>query len=187
MESKQLIRRNILNKLESMSEQHFNKKCQFIASRFLQSTLWKRSQVVAMTVSTKREVNTYPIIEQGWKENKQIVVPRTDFQSKAMTFHQIDDWNDVVQTPINLFEPAAQKATAYLSEDIDLVVVPGVAFDQNGFRIGYGGGFYDRYLANYKGQTVALATEVQIQPELPVEPHDRPVDYVITESRCLTC
>ncbi|MCK0471517.1 5-formyltetrahydrofolate cyclo-ligase [Halalkalibacter sp. APA_J-10(15)] len=187
VDSKQVIRRNVLNKLESISDQNFNKTCQFIASRFLQSTFWNKSQVIAITISTKREVHTYPIIEQGWKENKHIVVPRTNFQSKAMDFYRINNWDDVVQTPKHLFEPVAQKAAEYSSEDIDLIVVPGVAFDRNGFRIGYGGGFYDRYLTNYEGQTVALATDVQIQPELPVEPHDRPVDYVITESRCLTC
>jgi len=71
-------------------------------------------------------------------------------------------------------------------KDLSLILVPGLCFDQCGFRLGHGGGYYDRYLAGFGGLTVALCRDALVFPALPVEPHDRPVDLLLTEKRCLS-
>ena len=71
-------------------------------------------------------------------------------------------------------------------EDLSLILVPGLCFDLRGSRLGHGGGYYDRYLAGYGGLTAALCRDKLVLPSLPVEEHDRPVDILLTESRCLS-
>ncbi|WP_062046368.1 5-formyltetrahydrofolate cyclo-ligase [Bacillus sp. JCM 19034] len=99
-----------------------------------------------------------------------------------MDFYQIKDWNEVELSNHGLYEPIKEKTKPYFSNEIDLMIVPGVVFDYNRFRIGYGGGFYDRYLSAYDGQTIALATNEQMVPTLPHEGHDLPVQKILTES-----
>lgn len=71
-------------------------------------------------------------------------------------------------------------------DSLSLILVPGLCFDERGFRLGHGGGYYDRYLTGFSGSSVALCRDRLLLPNLPVEPHDRPVDLVLTETRCLS-
>lgn len=177
-----MIRKATLKRLERTPEQVFQEKCKAIMEILLQSTQWKQANVIAITISTKREIHTSSIIEQAWKEQKVVVVPKTNFQSKTMDFYQIQNWNEVEWTAHGLYEPISGKTTLFHREKIDLMIVPGVAFDDKGFRIGYGGGFYDRYLTDYNGKTIALATNEQMVRTLPHEAHDLPVQEILTES-----
>ena len=117
-------------------------------------------------------------------EGKRVVLPRV--KGKELELLEINNFDgDVAPGAWGIPEP--EKGTAVELGSIDLVIVPGAAFDSRGHRIGYGGGFYDRMLPRYSGMTVALAFELQIVPEVPVDPHDIPVRKIVTEKRVIDC
>ncbi|EPE60492.1 5-formyltetrahydrofolate cyclo-ligase family protein [Exiguobacterium sp. S17] len=80
-----------------------------------------------------------------------------------------------------------EPTTAETDLDIDTCIVPGRVFDRSGYRIGWGGGYYDRFLATYRGATIALAYDVQVLDEIPIEPHDIPVELIVTEREMIRC
>ena len=84
-------------------------------------------------------------------------------------------------------EPNPAESTPVALSDVDLAIIPGVAFDERGNRLGYGMGYYDRLLSRFKGSTVALAFELQILPSVPREEHDVRVGKIVTEKRVINC
>jgi 5-formyltetrahydrofolate cyclo-ligase len=86
-----------------------------------------------------------------------------------------------------LWEPDPACAEPVAASELDLVLVPGLAFDRRGWRIGFGAGLYDRFLAGVDAPRLGLAFSLQIQPSLPVEPHDEPVDWIVTEGETIAC
>ena len=107
-----------------------------------------------------------------------------------MILSEILDVNeDLAPGPWNIPEPKLEKLRPLEPEEIDFVVVPGVAFDQQGNRLGYGGGYYDRFFTQLRAEVplVAITFEVQVLAEIPVAPWDRQVDLLITEKRVIHC
>jgi 5-formyltetrahydrofolate cyclo-ligase len=102
-----------------------------------------------------------------------------------MEFRELRSLEDLENVYMDLYEPIVTKTEVVPSEKIDLLVVPGLVFDRSGYRIGYGGGYYDRYLAHFKGAAVSLAFNDQIGENLPHEEFDIPVEQVITETGLL--
>lgn len=143
---------------------------------------WKNASSVGITLSMAHEINTFDIIKYALIEGKSVYVPHCDYSSKRMDFVKF-------QSPDELIEDAkgilAVQEPHEINNHLDLLIVPGVAFDERGYRIGYGGGFYDRFLACFTGKAVSLALEGQITALEP-EPFDEPVHLVITEERLLT-
>ncbi len=114
------------------------------------------ASTIAVTISRGLEIPTRPVIEQAWEEGKQVCIPKCDPDTKKMQFrtYQTDDQLETVYA--GLLEPVIEKTKEVKPSQIDLMIVPGVCFDTDGFRIGFGGGYYDRYLSDYKGKTVSL-------------------------------
>ena len=102
---------------------------------------------------------------------------------KKMTLHVVESMDELILSNYGILEPAAS-ATMVPYESIDLILSPVVAFDKNGFRLGYGGGFYDRLLSQKRKEVpvIALAFDLQIVKAVPTEPHDISVDMIVTES-----
>jgi len=114
----------------------------------------------------------------------------TDRANTALIPSELKDFpGDLTSGTWGILEPKADRVRPVDPQEIDLVVVPGVSFDPNGNRLGYGGGFYDRFLLRTKPDTtfVALAFELQIRDDVHPEEHDHPVHYVITEDRVMDC
>ncbi|WP_246476678.1 5-formyltetrahydrofolate cyclo-ligase [Salicibibacter cibi] len=141
---------------------------------------WKQAKIVAVTVATYREVPTIPIIEKAWREGKTVVVPKVARERHTLDFYALTSFLQLEENR-GLPEPVPSKCEQITKENIDVVIVPGLAFDQAGYRIGFGGGYYDRYLEHYQGKTAALAFSFQLFPTLPTEAHDIPVHHVVTE------
>ncbi len=132
--------------------------------------------------SFRSEVDTVPMIRQALQSGKRIILPKV--KNKALELFEIADFDaDVVPGAWGIPEP--QSGTPGRLEDVDLMVVPGAAFDEQGNRIGYGAGYYDKLLPSFKGPTVALAFEEQIVRYIPVETHDIPVGKIVTEKRVI--
>lgn len=176
--------KSALNKL-SADEHHIFSSA--IKNRLFNAPFLKESHTVAITISKPPEVETHEIIEELWKRKKRVAVPKCNPKSRTMDFYEITSFSQLENVYMDLKEPIPDKTVFVPPEKIDLMIVPGIVFDRKGYRIGYGGGYYDRYLENFGGCTVALAFHLQIVDELPKELHDIPVDFVITDKALINC
>lgn len=179
MEEKAALRRTIHQYIKQMSERHHADEA--IHQTLFASDLWVESQTIALTLSLPLEINTSPIIHKAFKEGKTVCVPKVTEQ--GLTFHIIHSFDDLETGVMNILEPTTPSTT----QVIDLCLVPGRVFDRTGYRIGWGGGYYDRFLETYNGTTLALAYTVQLVDHVPTEPHDLPVQWIVTEKEMIQC
>jgi 5-formyltetrahydrofolate cyclo-ligase len=132
--------------------------------------------------SFRTEVETGAMIRRVLSSGKRVVLPKV--QGKELALYEIHDFDhDVVPGAWGIPEPKAAKPARL--EDIDLMIMPGAAFDASGNRVGYGAGFYDKLLPAFKNMTIALAFEAQIVQAVPSDPHDVPVNKIVTEKRII--
>ncbi len=135
----------------------------------------------------KQEVHTRPIIEMAWLQGKRVAVPKCDTSTHTLAFRYITSFHQLETIYMNLEEPIPAVTKIAAMQDIPLLFVPGVAFTEKGERLGYGGGYYDRYLSMFEGNTVSLAFSEQIVPNLPTESYDQCVQKIITDNRTIYC
>lgn len=158
-----------------------------IFERLFACEAYTTANTIGVTVSRFPEVDTYPLIESAWKAGKQVAVPKCNPETREMDFRVITSIDDLETVYMDLKEPIVGKTISVKKSQIDLQIVPGVVFSDEGFRIGFGGGYYDRYLTDYRGERVSLAFEEQTSHEVPIEEHDIPVNKIITENRVIQC
>lgn len=156
-----------------------------IASRLFSLPEWKSAGTIGVTLSTAGEIDTETTIQKAWAEQKRVAVPKADMKMKTMDFRVIQAFNDVEKAYAGIREPIEERTEGVPPGEIDLLIVPGLAFDENGYRIGFGGGFYDRFLADYRNVTASLAYECQLIEHIPAQSFDRPVGVIITEQRAI--
>ncbi|WML47514.1 5-formyltetrahydrofolate cyclo-ligase [Neobacillus sp. PS3-34] len=181
MNQKSNLRKEIkdtLRKIPKPLYEHYSWK---IATQLFEESSWKNANVIGLTISNPPEVDTYQIIRKAWEQKKQIVIPKCHPKERTMTFRTLTRFSQLESVYSGLLEPIEEETAAVVPEQIDLLIVPGLAFNKNGFRLGVGGGYYDRYLVHFTGATVSLAFTSQILDHVPVESHDRPVSNIITD------
>ncbi|WJY28466.1 MULTISPECIES: 5-formyltetrahydrofolate cyclo-ligase [Sporosarcina] len=181
------IRKKVLSLLEDLPDEHYRKMSEEVSGRFFGTSEYAEAETVALTVSRGREICTRPIIEACWQAGKRVAVPKCRPADRTMQFRFITSFSQLETVYLDLQEPIEEQTESAVADDIDLIVVPGVAYSSDGYRIGYGGGYYDRFLEGYEGNALSLAFELQIGPSLPVEPFDIPVGKIITEERVIVC
>lgn len=179
---KRRLRKIMRGKLDEMSDDEYWQLSCVIYTQLISLSMWKKAETIAITISTGKEVDTKMLIEKAWSESKRIVVPKCDPTSNSMVFREISSFKQLEHVFNNLLEPKVAETNRIDSNNIDLMIVPGICFNREGYRIGYGGGYYDRYLAKYTGNTLSLAFSFQIVDHLQIEDHDIPVSTIITES-----
>ncbi|MGR3765023.1 5-formyltetrahydrofolate cyclo-ligase [Rossellomorea sp. NS-SX7] len=184
---KKAMRRDQLAALMAISQLEYEQKCHGIEQRLFQSHGWKNSDVIAVTISKPPEVNTWNIIKRGWEEGKKVCVPKCKPSTRELTFYELSSFTALEKVYYDLFEPIPSLTNTVHNETIQTVIVPGLAFTEKGYRLGFGGGYYDRFLSGYKGRTMSLAFSEQLVKSLPVESFDQPVDEIITESALIQC
>ncbi len=183
MNEKETLRTLIKEKIQSIEPKQMELITEKILEKLWNHQAWKKANTVGITISRKNEINTYPIIEKGWKEGKKIVVPKTNKRTKEMSFYELTSFSQLEKTYADLLEPIPEQCLVKEKDQIDFLIVPGLVFDHSGYRLGFGGGFYDRYLNGFQGVTCALAYEEQIVEVIPRESFDIPVDSVITNKK----
>lgn len=181
------MRKSVLMKLKNLSADDYRAMSERIYIRLIETSDFKKANTVALTISRKTEVDTRKIIEICWEIGKKVVVPKCNPKTKTMDFREISSFNQLETVYLDLQEPDPLKTTSIEAKEIDLLIVPGVVFSDEGYRIGYGGGYYDRFLVIYTGVTASLAFNMQLVSQIPVEVHDLPVDRIITEERVIEC
>ncbi|MBC6974474.1 5-formyltetrahydrofolate cyclo-ligase [Bacillus sp. Xin] len=184
-EEKVRLRKKIVEQMNALSkEQHKTLSEQIVFSLYEQKE-WRDAQTIGITLSMEHEVNTYVIIKQAWREGKKVVVPKCNRETRTMTFRQITNFDQLETVYMSLREPIPALTVEIEANEIDLLFVPGVAYTRRGERIGYGGGYYDRYLLQYEGKTLSLAFGFQIVNYIPTEPFDQNVQKIITEKETI--
>ncbi|KZE66425.1 5-formyltetrahydrofolate cyclo-ligase [Fictibacillus phosphorivorans] len=174
-------RKKIKQELLHTSEEDRITKSKAISNQLFDTTEWRKAQSIGITVSRKFELDTANIIKRAWEEGKKVGVPKCYSADKQMEFREIRSYEQLENVYMDLYEPKKDETPLIPSEQIDLIIVPGLVFDKTGYRIGYGGGYYDRYLYAYSGQKISLAYTFQTTDKLPHEEFDIPVDQIITE------
>jgi 5-formyltetrahydrofolate cyclo-ligase len=180
MDDKKTIRMRMKELLSGLSKQTYEDYSNKIAQNLYQQEEWMESKIIGITISRKPEVDTYPIITKAWQEGKCVVVPKCSPENKNLSFRTLTDFSQLESVYFGLLEPIIEETAEINPEEIDLLIVPGLAFTRDGFRLGFGGGYYDRFLANFNGNTVSLAFSEQIIQQFPIEEFDIPVSKIIT-------
>lgn len=162
-----------LQKLANNGERQI--QVELILDKFFQSEAWRESETIGVTMATKFEFPTTSLIQRAFAEGKKIAVPKS-LPKGEMVFHWIDRETDFNTTKFGVEEPAIEAAAE--SDELDLLIVPGLVFNRAGYRIGFGGGYYDRYLANFKGRTCSFVFAEQLMEEWQKEEFDQPVQQL---------
>lgn len=180
-------RKKMKNTLSSLSKQEYEQYSYRISKSLFSTKEWQEAAVVGVTVSIAPEVDTWQVIREAWNQKKTVAVPKCLPDEKRLQFYTLTSFLELETVYYGLFEPIPERTEKMDPADIDLLLVPGLAFMNNGYRLGFGGGYYDRFLKLYKKQTASLAFSSQIVSQLPVESHDIPVQKIITEERIIEC
>lgn len=188
---KATLRKKVLQLKDELSTEEWESRSASIHKQLFHSKEWNQAKVVAVYYSVKKEVDTLQIIKQGMIEGKKIALPKCDPSKKQLQFYTIDSLDHLEVVYYGIPEPIRSKCEPIQGEQLELMIVPGVVFATSGYRIGYGAGYYDRYLEEHQDafQTTGLAFECQLVPEsnLPIESFDVPVDMLITEKQTVHC
>lgn len=170
------LRRRIREQKRAMTEQQIVSASQRLAELFTASELYKRADTIYGYLPYNQEVRTIPMLEQAMRDGKRVAVPKV--YDDEMKFIYIEDLSLVEKGYAGIPEPVTDGPVA--QDKTALVLMPGLAFDPQGHRIGYGGGFYDKFLEREpEHPTIALCYDFQMLPALQTEEHDIPVDCVL--------
>ncbi len=180
---KHRIRKEISEKLKSHSELEKSVKSDIIKTKLLNGEEFRKAKLVMFYVSLKDEVDTLSMIDEALKTGKRVCVPVIFKEEKKLIAGEIKDRiEDLESQHFGIYQPKKGRVKEVPLEDIDLVVVPGIAFDKKNVRLGRGHGYYDRFLSSLpeKTKTIGLAFDFQVVKDLPKDPHDIPVWKTIT-------
>lgn len=175
MDKKQL-RAMIRTQKQAMTPQQIRDKSARLCEMFLQTEQYKQAKTVYGYLPYNQEVRTVALLQQALNDGKQVAVPKV--YGDEMRFIYISDFDGLEKSDMGIPEPVADEPIA--NDPKALVLMPGVAFDKAGHRIGYGGGYYDKFLAAEPDHpTVALCYDFQVLPKIETEEFDIPVDLVL--------
>lgn len=153
-----------------------------IFSFLINSDLYKNADTVLAYWSVDSEVITHKAIEKALSDKKRVALPKCTDKNGNMEFYYITSLSDLADGMYGIKEPAADiKADAFSSNS--LCLVPGLSFDKDGYRLGYGKGYYDRFLSSFEGVSVGLCYDICIADALPKDTFDKKVNYIITNTK----
>ncbi len=184
---KQQLRKEVLANLQKMTYRTYVNDSHELGHKLLSLPIIMEATTIAVTVSRRPEVDTIAIIEALWQLGKTVVVPKCETPTKTMKFYILEDFAQLETVYMDLREPNPVVCEEITPDIIDIVIVPGVVFSPQGYRIGFGGGYYDRFLAMYPLPTVALAFDCQVRDKVPRDVYDIPIDTLITNTAVVNC
>ncbi|GMU37032.1 MAG: 5-formyltetrahydrofolate cyclo-ligase [Phycisphaerae bacterium] len=184
MGAKGLLRQRLRETLAAMTADEHDVGSRRACHRLFDLPEYVRAEVVMVFLSLPTEIDTTPLVLRCWQDRKRVVAPKVSWEQRRMLPVEIQSLSDdLVAGEFGLREPIS--GVPFPLSMIDLVIVPGLGFDEYGNRLGRGRGFYDRFLASpeFTGVACGLAYEIQVVPNLPVGPTDRPVNLLVTDAR----
>ncbi|WP_315008903.1 5-formyltetrahydrofolate cyclo-ligase [uncultured Streptococcus sp.] len=175
------LRKQVLQEMKAISREQKQAIDQALTEGLLQHPFYQEANTIATYLSFPHEFQTQELIEQALKDGKKVLIPKT-YPKGRMDF-VVYNPQQLVKTSFGLLEPQGDLEVVDVSQ-IDLIHVPGLAFTREGYRIGYGGGYYDRYLEHFTGHTLSTVYPCQIRDFI-AEVHDIPVQEVLIDERNL--
>lgn len=181
---KKVLRQNMIKIRDEIKKENRIVADLDIKNKLINTSFYQKSKNIFIYIGFGSEIDTAVYINKFLKDGKRIFVPRVSDKSRIMEAVEITSLEDLIKNKYGILEPSCEISAAN-KELIDLVILPGVAFDERGGRLGYGGGYYDTFLQDISMNVVkiALAYELQIINSIPLEEHDIKADYIITEKR----
>lgn len=183
---KKNLREESLKKRNSLTEQEILEKSEIIFSKLKELQDFKNANTIMLYMNFKSEVITDSIMDFTLKEGKKVVVPICIKEPRSLLLSQINDPKKDCETGFyGIRTPKDASIREVDPKEVDFVVVPGVAFSTAKYRLGYGGGYYDRFIKTLRPDAIkcALAFDIQIFPEIPIDRYDEKMDYIITETK----
>ena len=161
-----------------------------IAEHVRSLSCWRDARVLFCYLSMGSEPETRSLIEDAWREGKRVLLPRVVPDSPVLAWHYVDDFSHLARSAFGIFEPVpgvhpfCPSSTVMELEDA-VAIVPGLTFDRRGFRLGYGGGYYDRFLAAFHGTSIGICFSDALRDDLGrdgcLDAWDRAVDILVTD------
>ena len=167
----------------SLTADEVNEKSAVIARSLLNISAVKDAKTVCVYISAFKEPDTRGIIDALLSSGKRVAVPVTDEENVTLSLSYIDNASELARGAYGIYEPTVIRRAD--ENDIDVIVTPGLAFDTRGGRIGFGKGYYDRLFEKTDALRIALCYDFQLLEKIPTEPHDAPMDIIVTEKRVL--
>ena len=186
---KKVFRKKVINLRKEKDKDFIKHNSDIITDKLLNLDCIKNAKNIMLYLDFNNEVSTDSLIKKLLNLGKIVSSPITLKEERKLIPSQITDLKNGIQYgAYNIREPKPECSPAINIKDLDVVIVPAVAYDKNCYRLGYGGGFYDRFLENLRKDavTIGIAFDLQIFDEVPKEAHDAQLDYIVTESRILT-
>lgn len=182
--SKSELRKTILKMRDELSTEEHRELSEIIIDKIIDWDVYKDCESLLVYVSFRSEVNTYDVIRAALYTGKKVYCPK--IYRDDMFFYQINSLDDLIPGYMGIMEPKEGLADFNNTGGKTLVLMPGSVFDKNGNRVGYGKGYYDRFLTDCRKKgvnliTSALAFSFQVVENIPAEEHDYKTDYIFTE------
>lgn len=185
---KDFVRRQIAAERKAYTEVLRIAEDKAIAAHFLQSELYCKSRTVMCYVSMQAEADTHAVIQAMLTDGKRVCVPQVMDKRGMMRAVRISSWEDLAPAePFGILEPSIENPMTVMPSEIDLIIVPGVAFTPDGRRLGMGGGYYDRFLTDTQAVRIGFAFSCQIKDSLPTDVWDVKMDYLATKDGITDC
>lgn len=167
----------IRNAMDNRARIEYDKSiCKYLAS----SDVYKNSDTILMYYPVRNEVDVLPLYSRAVSDRKRVFFPKCYADDMCMRFFSVSDLSDMEEGTYGIPEPD-DKNDAFDNEGDIMIMVPGVVFDKCGYRIGYGKGYYDRFLVDHSGVAVGLAYSCQIAEKIPADINDKAVEMIVTE------
>lgn len=179
--NKKQLRKKMIERLQSFSKEEKLVKEQKIHQKLLNFIEENNIKSVGLVLSMPHEMDTWPIIEHLKENGVKLYAPKSDYVTKGMNFYEVIEREDLLTDDKGILIP---DDTNELNNSPELLIVPGVIFNEKGYRTGYGGGFYDRFLKDFNGLKISALFDEQFG-EVIVESHDIPVDLLITPTKTI--
>ena len=180
---KKELRQRVRDALAALPPAVLHERSARACLQLVETREYARAEIIMVFLSLPTEVQTTPLVLQAWRDRKRVLAPKVSWEQRRMLPIEINSLSDdLSESPMGIREPA--RGVPFPVANIDLVIVPGLAFDRAGNRLGRGRGFYDRFLAHrdWRGLSCGLALEEQVFEQVPVGEHDARVDMLVTES-----
>ena len=180
------IRTRMMHRRDALASEDVRRSSDAILDRIRAEQAYMSARVLSCFVSFRNEPDTHRLIVRALGAGKGVCVPLCR-KGRTLVNRRIQALSDLSRSTFGLLEPLNEALPAVDPLELDLVIVPGLAFDTSGNRIGFGAGYYDCFLASTDAVKLAVAYDFQILDTVPTQPHDVPVDLIVTESTVHHC